>query len=80
MGWTTEGSEFRAPVGAKNFHFSMSFRRALGSTQPPIQWVPEALSPGVKRPGREADHSLPASAEVKKMRIYTSTPPDAFMA
>jgi hypothetical protein len=33
-----------------------------------------ALSPGVKRPGREADHSPPASAEVKKMWIYTSTP------
>jgi hypothetical protein len=26
-----------------------------------------ALSPGVKRPGREADHSPPASAEVKNM-------------
>jgi hypothetical protein len=34
-----------------------------------------ALSPGVKRPGCEADHSLPASAKVKKMWIYTSTPP-----
>jgi hypothetical protein len=34
---------------------------------------------GVKRPGREADHSPPASAEVKKMWIYTSTPPYAFM-
>jgi hypothetical protein len=39
-----------------------------------------ALSPGVKRQGREADHSTPAIAEVKKMRIYTSTPPYAFMA
>jgi hypothetical protein len=28
----------------------------------------------VKRPGREADHSPPTSAEVKKMCIYTSTP------
>jgi hypothetical protein len=37
-------------------------------------------SPGVKRPGREADHSPPNSAEVKKMGIYTSTPPNAFMA
>jgi hypothetical protein len=37
------------------------------------------LSLGVKRPGREADHSLPASAEVKKMWIYTSTPPYACM-
>jgi hypothetical protein len=29
---------------------------------------------GVKRPGREADHSPPTSAEVKKMWVYTSTP------
>jgi hypothetical protein len=37
---------------------------ALGSTQPPIQRVPGALSLGVKRPGREADRSPPSSAEV----------------
>jgi hypothetical protein len=30
---------------------------------------------GVKRPGREADHSRPSSAEVKNTWIYTSTPP-----
>jgi hypothetical protein len=36
--------------------------------------------PGVKRPGRGDDHSSPTSAEVKKMRIYTATPPYAFMA
>jgi hypothetical protein len=38
------------------------------------------LFPGVKQQGREADHSSPASAAVKKMWIYTSTPPYAFMA
>jgi hypothetical protein len=54
--------------------------QTLGSTQPPVQWVLEALSSGVKRQGHEADHSPPASAEVKKMWIYTSTPPYAFMA
>jgi hypothetical protein len=54
--------------------FSTSSRPALGSTQPPVQWVPGAFSPGVKRPGREAEHSPPTSAEVKKMWIYTSTP------
>jgi hypothetical protein len=43
-------------------------------------WVPGALSPDVKRPGREADDSPPTSAEVKKIWIYTSTPPYAFMA
>jgi hypothetical protein len=36
--------------------------------------------PGVKRQGREAEHSPPPSAEVKKMWIYTSTPPHVFMA
>jgi hypothetical protein len=30
------------------------------------------LSAGVKRPGREADHSPPTNAEVKKTWIYTS--------
>jgi hypothetical protein len=70
----------RVPRGGKNFHFSISSRPALGATQPPIQWVPGALSPGVKRPGRKADHSPPTRAEVKKTWIYTSTPPYAFMA
>jgi len=39
-----------------------------------------SLFPGVKRPGSEADHSRPSSAEVKNAWIYTSTPPYAFMA
>jgi hypothetical protein len=46
----------------------------------PIQWVGGHF-PGVKRPGREADHSPQVSAEVKKMWIYTSsshTPPCRF--
>jgi hypothetical protein len=36
--------------------FSAS-RPVLGPTQPPIQWVPRVLSPGIKRQGREADYS-----------------------
>jgi hypothetical protein len=47
----------------------------LGQLKTPIQWVPGALSPGVKRPGHEADHSPPIIAEVKKIGIYTSTSP-----
>jgi hypothetical protein len=39
-----------------------------------------ALSLEVKRPGREADHSPPASTEVKEMWMYTSILPYAFMA
>jgi hypothetical protein len=57
----------RVPVGSRIFFFSTSSRPALGSTQPPIQWVLEALSPEVKRSGREADHSSPGSIEIKKM-------------
>jgi hypothetical protein len=34
---------------------------------------------GVKRQKGEADHSSPTSAEVKKMWIYTFTPPYTFM-
>jgi hypothetical protein len=47
------------------FLFTTASRMALGPTQPPIQLVPGALSLGVKRPGCEADHSPPSSAEVK---------------
>jgi hypothetical protein len=38
----------------------------LGPMQPPIQWILGAFSPGVKRQGREADHSSLFSAEPKK--------------
>jgi hypothetical protein len=41
-------------------------------------WVAVALSLGIKRPGREADHSPPSSAEVKEcVELYlhfTNTP------
>jgi hypothetical protein len=81
MGCTNErGFGVRVPVGSRIFLFSMLSRSALGSTQPPIQWVPGVLSLGVKRQGCEADHSPPASAEVKKMWNHTSTTPYAFMA
>jgi hypothetical protein len=40
----------------------------------------EGSFPGLKRQGREADHSPPTSAEVKKMWIYTSTPLYVFIA
>jgi hypothetical protein len=75
---TGYGLEVRVPVGSRIF--PTSSRPALGPIQPPIQWVPRALSPGVKRQGREAHHSYQTSAEVKNILIYTSTPPYAFMA
>jgi hypothetical protein len=73
------GVGVRVPVGVV-FLCSTSSRPVLGPTQPPIQLVPGALSPRVKRPVREADHSPPTSAELKNTWIYTSTPPYVFMA
>jgi hypothetical protein len=63
------------PINIHNFetHFLRMSRPVLVPTQPPIQWVPGAISPGIKRPGREADHSPLTSAEVKEIWIYTST-------
>jgi hypothetical protein len=72
VGWPRDWS--KSPGRVKNFLFSTSFRRTLGPTQPLIQWVSGALSPGVRRPQREAHHSPPFSADVKKIWIYTSTP------
>jgi hypothetical protein len=54
---------------------STASRLALGPTQPPIQWVPGDFPIGIKRPGREANHSPPSTAEVKNAWSYTSTPP-----
>jgi hypothetical protein len=61
-------------AGIKNFHFSILSRQILGA--PNLftigTWV---LYQWVKWPGHKADHSLPTSAKVKKMWVYTSNPP-----
>jgi hypothetical protein len=70
-GWTTR---VQFPAGAGNISlFATASRPALGPNQPPTQWVSELLSPGVKRPVREADHLLPSGARVKNAWSYTST-------
>jgi hypothetical protein len=73
------GGQSSSPCRVNSFLFSTASKPDLGLTRPPIQWAPGPLSPGVKRQGREADHSPPTSAEVKKMWIYIFTPPYAFM-
>jgi hypothetical protein len=71
---------FDSRRGLGIFLFTTASRPALRPIQPPIQCVPEALSLGIKRPGREADHSFPSTAEVKNAWSYTSTLPYVFMA
>jgi hypothetical protein len=66
---------FDSRWGLGIFLFTTASRTVLEPTQPPIQLVPGALSLGVKRPGREADHSPPSSAEVKeRVALYLHSP------
>jgi hypothetical protein len=62
MDWT---ARVQFPAGEEIFLCSTVARLTLGLTQPFVQWVLGALSPGVEHPGNEADHSPPSSAEVK---------------
>jgi hypothetical protein len=63
----------RLLAGAGLFLFATASRPALGSIQPPIRLVLGAVSLGVKRPGREADHLLTSSTEVKNASLNTSS-------
>jgi hypothetical protein len=74
-----EGREFESRQGKK---FSLLHIVQTGSGVHPTSYKmgTGGFSPEVKRQGREADHSPPTSAEVKKMWIYTTTPPYVFMA
>jgi hypothetical protein len=63
MGWTMRVLGFDSRQGLEIFRFTTASRPALWPTQPPIQWVPGAISLGVKWPVREADRSPPSSAE-----------------
>jgi hypothetical protein len=67
-GWTIGvlGFDSRRELGI--FLFTTASRTGLGPTQPTIQWVTTDTSLGIRRPGREVDHSPPSSAEVKNVR------------
>jgi hypothetical protein len=56
----------------------MRIKNLIGSTQPPMQWLPEALSLKVKQPELEADHSPPSGAEIEDAWTYASISPYSF--
>jgi hypothetical protein len=66
MGWKIRVLGFDSRRGLGIFLFSTASRTVLGPIQPPIQWIREALSLGIKRPGLKADHSPPSSAEFRE--------------
>jgi hypothetical protein len=65
MDWTNEKSGFDSLQEQYIFLFSIASRSTLERTQRLIQYVPNVVSSGVTRQGREADSSPPCSAEVK---------------
>jgi hypothetical protein len=51
---TTVRSRGSIPGRSGNVSFSTASKPSLGTTYPPIQWMPEVPNSGVKRPGPEA--------------------------
>jgi hypothetical protein len=91
LAWQREGQNARSHeqpallyvhLQTLSHYFHMATVVQTGSGVHPTSYTMGAGGsfPGVKRPGREADHSPPTSAEVKKIWIYTPTPPYVFMA
>jgi hypothetical protein len=56
------------PGRGRDFLFCAASKKTVGSTQPPLQFVPGFSSERVKWPRRETDHSPPSSAEIKTLK------------
>jgi hypothetical protein len=64
--------ELSLPEGARVFLYFTASRPVLGLTQPPIQWVPGILSPGIKRLKHEAKYSPLSNDEVNNGGAFSS--------
>jgi hypothetical protein len=73
-GWRTgrPGLDFRQ--GKHIFLYSTASRQPLAPTQPPTQSGMGTDYPGLQRPEREADHSIPSRAWVKNSRAMPPLP------
>jgi hypothetical protein len=60
------GSRVRFPAGAGNFSLHHRVQNGCGAHLASYPVGTRGSFPGVKRPGREAGHSSPSSAEVKE--------------
>jgi hypothetical protein len=75
-GLDDRGSRVRLPAGAGNFSLHHLIQNGSGAAHPASYPMgTRGYYPGVKRPGREADYSLPSSAEVKEcVELYLHSP------
>lgn len=64
----------RIPGMDKRFFLHQKHLMGLGSTQPPTQWVPGTLYPGIKWLGHEGNPSPPPNAMISSDWSYTPTP------
>jgi hypothetical protein len=67
-------SGVRVSAEAGNFPFHHCVQNGSGAQPASYPMGNRAISLGLKRPGHEADHSPPSSADVKNAWSYTSTP------
>jgi hypothetical protein len=74
------GSKFRFPAGAGNFSLHHRVQNGSGFHPASYPMGTRGSFPGVKRPGREDDHSLPSSAEVKNAWAIPPLSQCVFMA
>jgi hypothetical protein len=74
------GTLVRLSTGSKRYCSSSVSTPFLEPTQLRIRLVSGAVSSGIKRLGREADHAPPSSAEIRNDWSYTSAPQCVFIA
>jgi hypothetical protein len=75
MDWT---ARVLSPTEAEVFSSNLCFQTGSGAHPASYTVGTGGSFPGGKqRPERDADHSLPSSAEIKKERSYTSSHPNA---
>jgi hypothetical protein len=64
--WLGYGLDDQGSIPGRDLDFfplADAARQGLGPIHPPTQWVQSVLSPGVKRPRCEADHSPPSTMD-----------------